>query len=354
MKLAKTFLALAFTLAPCSLAGQAAGPNDLARFSGLTQSNAALVYYRAWMVHHAAFEEYRRLMSDIEDPFDPKITAFLVANQSMLQAFLRAASIRECDWGIEYDQGFGALLPHLGNMRIICRMLQHDALRLASQDRMDEAAERAAAIFAISTHMANDRVMISALVSAAIISLGNSTVESILAAGVLTPAAKDHLLQGFARLNLADPAAFLPAVRGEAEFLAGWFKPKYASLGGGIRFLREIMPLASPAEITRSEYMQFALSGPDALADEIDRAARLVAQMAEAWRTPDGLTVIRHYTSEVEQGKHGLVAKVLVPALDRAFETESVLRAELDRVINIVERTPVQHSTEKDQQASDR
>lgn len=350
MRLARTFLAVT-VLGLTQAAGAQTAPapqDDTSRFERLGDVNAALLYYRHWMIYRSQYEEYSKLLEQVVEPDDMHSEAmhkFLAGNQNLIEAILRAASLKQCDWGVEYNQGYGALLPHAGKMRGDARLLNADAIRLAAEGKMDEAAERTAAIYGLATHMVGDRLLISSLVGAAIMSLGNATVEMLLAAEGLTPAGKDMLLQAFARLDMSDPAALVPAIRSEGEFLSVWVKNRFSGVGGGMRFVREMSSLMNDT-VSRRQELLLALSTPEAFEAEVDRAAEAVEQMAQVWRSPDAMAFIQRVNDDVAEGKYGTVARFLVPSLNRAYASDARLRADLDRTIRMVERAPTVQPTE--------
>ncbi len=150
-------------------------------FKGPT--NAAILYYRAFMFMN---EETSKKVSDAISQTDPnwipdaEVCKLLADNDNAIYTFIRGSKLEIADFGVEYSAGIGALLPHPGKLRAGARLLAVDARPLAHEGKPDEAAERVAAIFNMSRHTTQERLLISSLVSIAIHSLGCVQAEYLI------------------------------------------------------------------------------------------------------------------------------------------------------------------------------
>src|SRR5690606_1879579 len=82
-------------------------------------------------------------------------------NMSLL---LRAAEMEQSSFGVDYEDGFNALLPHITPMRFSARLLLMDADRLMSESEPAEAAKRCAAVIRMSQHLTMDALLINSTV----------------------------------------------------------------------------------------------------------------------------------------------------------------------------------------------
>ena len=119
-----------------SLAAPAAGDNR----------NAALYYWRAL---YSLDRDFQRQTGDLlqhdrtADWAPPESTvAKLKENRDFITQLLQASRIDKCDFGIAYDEGFMALLPHVGPLRSGARILAMDAHRLMAENIRSELKRR--------------------------------------------------------------------------------------------------------------------------------------------------------------------------------------------------------------------
>ena len=77
---------------------------------------------------------------------------------------LRGAKLRGCDWGLDYEDGIGLLLPHLNKARELARLAALHARHELEQGHVEAAAEDASAILALARHVGSEPIVISILV----------------------------------------------------------------------------------------------------------------------------------------------------------------------------------------------
>jgi hypothetical protein len=124
-----------------------------------------------------------------------------------------------CDFGIEYERGFAAIMRHLGSARASIRLLELDTRRcLVSNDRT-AAANRAAAILHLAKHITSDHTIMSSLVAGAAVDSARRAVQSIVAGGPLPADAAADLREAIQSL-LGDDVLGIKASFGvEAQML---------------------------------------------------------------------------------------------------------------------------------------
>lgn len=104
--------------------------------------------------------------------------AMLVKHSAEIGKLVEATRSEECDFGVDYSAGLETMLPHLGHMRGLARVLEADAARLLAKGDSDEAAKRVAAIMRLSTHVAaKGQTIMELLTSVAIAQMGATFVN---------------------------------------------------------------------------------------------------------------------------------------------------------------------------------
>lgn len=256
-------------------------------------SNAALVYYRAWLVADA------EAWQAVRDGDAGRVSELGTA----VNLLLDAAAIDHCDWGVDYDVGPWTLLPHLGKLRDTARVLKADAQRLADAGDMEGALERLEAMLQVARHTQRDRLVISTLVAAAISSFACDAIDEIVGANPITPAQAQKLLEA-AKLS-GDPFAARAAIRGEGVVLVGWAKKNLTDSDGG-RELVKISGISGP-EADRVEAMT-----PEQVARALDRLAPMYEVALAAF---DSAEAARRLDERVKAGEFGPLAPILAPAI---------------------------------------
>lgn len=96
--------------------------------------------------------------------------AVLEKHASVIEQLVAATRMAECDFGVDRSQGLDAMMPHLGKLRSLYRVLQADAKRCLEAGKSDEAAQRTAAMFRLGRHCVKDATaVIEWLVGVAIV-----------------------------------------------------------------------------------------------------------------------------------------------------------------------------------------
>lgn len=303
--------------------------------------NAALLYYRYWIM---GGERIRTSMENwSNDPGwrpDEEMSASLEQEQEMIQGFLKAATVERADWGIEYEAGIGALLPHLGKLRFSARILSADARRLLDAGDPDAAALRIAAIYRMCNHVREDRVLISALVGTALVSYAHKEVEEIIAADMLTAEGRDLILSAMESIPQDDIGGVRGAIVGERDIFLDWVRRTFTGPAAGARFVREVGSLTSD-DLKPVDRIALSLMNGDALDQDVDKASRYYDDITAIWDLPDALDRIQQLEEIVRNGHFGIVGKILLPAFGKAWESSNNARLELQRTIELVHNAKV-------------
>lgn len=326
-----TFPALLLALAGSPLAAQPelrpGMPVNEARelIESLRPTNAALVYYRTWMTANARLDEVHFALNDIED--DDTLTTLtpeeaqqlLIDEHKVIETYLEAAALERCDFGIAYQDGWYAVLPHLGKLRATARLLAVDARRLLDAGDADAAAERAAAIYGMGWQVAGDRVLISSLVGLAIVHTGHELTEALIDSGELGEQDRDDLIARLERFETSeDPFRVRTCIAMEGAMTAGWLDRLFGETRLGNRLFEDGFLVGDDTG------MRGQLNALDAegIRVEAARMSEYYQRVIDVWNDEDAVAKIDALAAIVEAGGFGPLSKAFGASLGRAREGE--------------------------------
>ncbi len=144
--------------------------------------NAAVLYYKAFLMLKEPSEEVKKMMSDLRDgkikPND-QIKQYLHENRHVIEFAETAAEARDCDWGHDFSKGFDMLMPELSKVRMTAFMLTAKAQILAEEGEYRAALSKCLTIHKMARHVSDD-TLISYLVSAALSNLADERIGDFL------------------------------------------------------------------------------------------------------------------------------------------------------------------------------
>jgi hypothetical protein len=132
-----------------------------------TTANAALRYWTAFAALQdppadaATTDLLLRVMDGSAGWDEGKLGAILDANSDALDIMVRTSSLRSCDWGVDYELGPNAPIPHLAKARVLGRLSVLSGMRLAARGQTSEAVDRWLATVRFSQHLAQGGTLIS-------------------------------------------------------------------------------------------------------------------------------------------------------------------------------------------------
>lgn len=300
-----------------------------------TPDNAALLYYQALLkIDRDKVGTLRPEQAAADWAPDAAGREVLRDHQSAVGVLVRASQINACDWGYEYGLGWSMELPHLGALRGAARLLDADARRLiADQEPGAEVGARLAAMLRLANHASSEPVLIGSLVGTAICTLAADTIEFALSRGALDAAGRDMVLRAAKALRTGDPLHYKDALRNEQRVSAASLR---AIIDGHDTVLaRGLQSILSEAD---KDGAARALTGAS-LAVALKQLSACYDEMLSAWDAPrdEALSRFSALNSGVDNGQHGLFAKLLLPAITKAYESQQKVRARLDALISSLE-----------------
>ena len=237
-----TLFSLLAMLVSCFTAAPASAQENA---SPLTP-NAALYYWRVWFERDRDFassiaEKHAYKSADAEWRPSPELVKELELRSGYISGILRASEIGPCDFGIAYEDGYMALIPHISLLRESARILAADARRLWMSDHNDEAMERIAAIVRMAGHTRSDRVAISALVGSVLIDAATDETAAMAKAGKLGAESRTKLAAIVRPLDVEDPMGIRNSVESERTIMLGYVRRRIES--AGVKVIEEFVSL---------------------------------------------------------------------------------------------------------------
>lgn len=298
--------------------------------------NAALRYWAAWSmitpetVAKVDAVEWKGLEKETDPARLPAgfREAAAAIDASVVKALVEASAVRHCDFEIEWEKGFAAVLPHLGKARQAARLLRVDARAKLAHGDVHGAAEDVAATYRLSAHLAGDQIIISALVSMAIARLADGEAELLAASGRLTAADRDAILAAMAVAEPADPFGVRRGVVMEQRVASDWIKNNFRGPDAGKR----LTPYVAMGEGNAAGVRKISGMSGDELGREVDRYNQVFEDILGAWDAPDAAARLAQVEKKLESGGYGVLGSILAPALGKAHANDVKNKAERARI----------------------
>jgi hypothetical protein len=320
-------------------------------------TNAALVYYRTWMTANPDLNKVHLALEIAEGDDNPtsftpaEAEQILIDSRDVIENYIAAAALDQCDFGIAYQDGWNALLPHLGKLRATTRVLRVDAKRLLKADDIEAAGERVAAIYGMAWQVKGDRVLISSLVGLAIANSGHELAIELVDSGELSEQGRDLLIARLERFEGADdPFAVRASIAMEAAMTIGWLDELIGDGRLGDRLLDDGL-LVSDNAGTLAELNALDAEG---VRRESARMGEYYKQVVGAWDKEDAIERIEALAAIVEAGGFGPLAKSFGASLGRARAGEQHGMGELADTLDVLRAyRPTKHDEDGPENAGD-
>lgn len=289
------------------------------------QENAALRYWRVWTYYTDELRDTLREATPVDPEFviEDGHRALLERESDTIDLLLRAAEMDACDFGIDYEMGPMALMPHLRPMRASYRLLAlHGRERLEAGDT-DGAVRANAAMYRLVAHLRSDRMLISCLVGTAITSAALDYTEMLTSKCALTEEQGERLCSAIALLPQRDPFGIREGILGEKDSMVGWLKRRADQEDQKLVVELEEAGVAVPEELARMLTVNDRETVSVGIAAMADPFERVYQDFADAWDSDDRMRVLRAIERRVENGSSGPLAKVFAPALTNIAHREA-------------------------------
>ena len=291
----------------------------------VTDHNAALLYFRAWLSMSS------KLDWTLDDEGDGYGVAEgghdeLVSSQPSIRALLKATRQSHADWDVEFEQGPNAILPSLGRMRYSSKVLAADALRCAEDGDAVGAGERLGAIYRSGQHLASQRVLISSLVGMAIANLANDVTTQMLDAGQLDAEGARALLDAMDAIDASNPIRIRETVYGERDIVSDYFVTHCTGEDAG-ETLRRFAPSMMGSMPDADESPLYTMNAAE-LREDIAGFRKFHDDVLAVWDDEDASARISELGDRVGEGAYGEFAKIFAASFSRARQNVEAFRDE--------------------------
>jgi hypothetical protein len=128
-------------------------------------ANAAVQYWQAFGLMPTLDKEQEELLQNWQTvPLDAAAVKLIDSGRNSVMYLRRGAKLSRCDWGLDYEDGIGMLLPHLAKARDLARLAALEARYNFEQGNRPAARENAHAMMVLARHVGRDPIMITVLV----------------------------------------------------------------------------------------------------------------------------------------------------------------------------------------------
>ncbi len=161
--------------------------------------NAALRYWTAFalMQDGPADKPTADLLENVlagKAPWnEAKLGPFSEVNDRALEVLKRAVTLDACDWGVEYELGAWAPIPHVAKSRALGRLNALAGIRLAARREMPAAVETWLTGIRFSLHVPQGGSLISVLTASGVFSVNADALERAASANALGPAERQKV-----------------------------------------------------------------------------------------------------------------------------------------------------------------
>ncbi|MHC4208987.1 MAG: hypothetical protein ACYSWT_04655 [Planctomycetota bacterium] len=306
MRSVKSLAVLAAVLAAAGpVAGQAGDARNAAAW--YQRSFARLRTIEITEAEWKVIREYRR---NPHAAPSATVRAVLTRVEPVLSAARRGAQQDYNDFALDYSQGYELLLPHLGQLRNVGRLMAADAKVRLHDGGAAAAADQIASMYRMSDHLGDDATIISSLVGQIIYEAADQVAASGIDRGAFGPAESGALRDALKQMEQDDPFSMTGAVETEQVIMLDWLRDRYAD-GEDRVGIFEDFSMAPGAEE--------ALAGL-ALVDEaqfdaaLDQADQTLGRIIEAFKMDDPTEarfVLEQIGAECQNGEHGPLALMM-------------------------------------------
>jgi hypothetical protein len=310
----------------------------------LQGQNAAHAYLAAW--DSIATEQHAVLHARAGTNEDQP--AMLAQQQAYIEKLINAATMEQCDWGLDYKSGWELVVPHLSLVRGSSRALMADASRLMALPAEGEsraaneqqAIRRIRAMLRMSEHVRNDGFIVSSLVGCSMNGQACKWIDERLQSGALSTDSAQQLLGAMRAMNTDDLFGAHASIMAEWEMFDLWFKDKFQGEHAA-KELAAFIPVPTgdvpqPIDHAIREMNQTQLDAA------VARFKDFYTDSAAAWSQPNGHDELQRLAAAAVNGEYGLLTQRMAPVFGKPWTTDSVSRKTFENTKTLL-ATYLQH-----------
>jgi hypothetical protein len=153
------------------------------RVSAYPPSNAAVLYYRTFMIMEHPDEAKRKMLYStatcrIGLSRETKDYVHQWRNH-VIDPMVTAAEIPNCDWGFDYSQGHALRLPHIGHFRFLVSLILADAQIFAENGDYEQALRRCLTAVRMGHHV-SEGPSLCFFTGIGVVDMANKSIQGLL------------------------------------------------------------------------------------------------------------------------------------------------------------------------------
>jgi hypothetical protein len=186
-------------------------------------ANAALQYWQAFSQLPTPDKDQDKVIGELQTVSvdDPAVKKLLDASQQSLMFLHRGAQLKQCDWGLDYNDGISMLMAHLGKARELARLAALDARRAFEHGDWKAGRRDFTSMMVLTRHATRDPVVIGVLIR---IAMEGMIVDCV---APYVPQLNVSHAEAVAMFEAMPPAVNLQqSILFEKKWMGGWITPK--------------------------------------------------------------------------------------------------------------------------------
>jgi hypothetical protein len=250
-----------------------------ARTPSNPMGNAALQYWQAFAQMPALDEEQEKLLDQWRTvPLDdPAVHKLVADSQKSILYLRRGAHCSHCDWGLDYNDGIGMLLPHLAKSRSLARLAALDARYQYERGNRSALTANAFAMMNMARHVGSEPTMVCLLVRFLIEGLTVDVVAPYLPASKMPYAKAVTMFKA-----LPDAPDLQQVIAAEKKYFLEWMIRKLREEeerepGAGVKLWHNMLGAEGPQELKQVDSLGAMVKLLEDLLAADDELEKLVA-----------------------------------------------------------------------------
>lgn len=307
--------------------------------------NAALAYWRVWQkvpedLTIGLTQSFNG--RDLDWAPDSRLAELMDANRSIADALRVAASIPECDFGVDQRAGLGADMSHLERLRESSRILVSSARLALNRGDMDAFVVSTRSLLRMSHHTTADGFTQSSSVGLGFAVMGADEILRAIRHVRLTEAQIKEFDGDLRRALEPDAYGFVNAIRVEGRVLSRHLVDRYAGptdedgRTAGARLFMDIQQGGEPEGL----YKAITELDGAGLTAASERVVGAFDSLALAWRSETPLASVRAVEERVASGEFGLLGLMVVPRYSSVREFVDTCLARIGEAVEAMRHPP--------------
>jgi hypothetical protein len=262
----------------------------------------------------------------------PEARKLLDRYSKAIEYAVKASRLDHADFGARHDEGYMTLLPHLGPMRDLSKLMILQSNVQRANGRIDDSASALASVMRLSRHSVSDGTIINSLVGMSCSTKAFESLEMAIAHGDLGPSSARIILGGISEDD-HDPFGFGIGVGNEFDALEKTLQSMNYDAHEFTEMLDSFQGEDDP------EAQQLRDMDPIELSAELDRARAGFELGTAAFDEPDPVkadAMIAELERGIDEGRYGMLASIVMPDLEPVMERKRESSRQIARYSGIL------------------